>query len=115
MKTAPFYKFPANQAALIFHPDYGSRAEGCGLLAIVAPSSTPGLVYVAVMAVKGDERRIVTGPCVEKNEKAWARLFKISEDWTCSTSKLLSQSDSWSHPTSSPDNLIDLLTGGHGQ
>ena len=109
MKAAPPYRFPVDQAAIITHPDF---TAGHGLIAIVAPTLNPDFRHVGICAVVGDEWQFINGPSVVRANRVWQKLFRLSPDWECSTSKFLDKCHDWSIPVVSPDALIDLVTGG---
>lgn len=107
MRTTPF-TFPPHQAVVVYHPDL---TEGCGLMAIVAPTFTPCVHHVGIAEVNGQNWKFINGPTRVNTSRAWQKLFKIHEDWESSTSVFLDPTHDWSIPAYSPDHLIDLITG----
>ncbi|MEO7099434.1 MAG: hypothetical protein ABI162_08740 [Luteolibacter sp.] len=111
MSTAPFYKFPAHQAVDIVHPAFDFET-GSGLIAVVAPTFTPGVSHFGICEVKGTDWKLINGPSIIKSNRIWRRLFDISEDWESSTSNILDKNHNNSIPTKSPDDFADLIAGG---
>ncbi len=93
---------------MVLHPDF---TDGCGRIALVSPTFSPGVHHVGVVEVSGRQWKFIDGPASVKTSRVWQKLFDADEDWTCSTSVLLDRADDLSIPAQSPDHLIDLVTG----
>lgn len=97
---------------MILHPDF---AGGCGRIALVAPSLTPGVHHVGIAEVNGPNWKFINGPTRVKPSRVWRKLLDADEDWESSTSVFLDPIHDLSIPAHRLDHLIDLITGSDAQ
>jgi hypothetical protein len=112
MNPAQYYQFPADQSVEIYHDTFGMPHEGRGLVAVVAPTFTPGVSHVGIADVNGREWKFIHGPARVKTSRVWKWLEHHDECFPFYNGYPNTKDHDWSIPTRSLDDFIELVTGG---
>lgn len=109
------FRFPPHQAVSLVDIDLR-------LMAVTAPTLTPGTHYVGVLEVVERDGRLwtgnfISGPACVLTKNIWRKLTTMEggDMWDCATPHIYPPAHDYSIPTRSLDDFIDILTGGQEQ
>ena len=110
--NATAFKFPPHQAVTLLSIDFD-------MVAVVAPSFTPGIHHVGVLKMIEQEGKLrtgnfISGPARVLTKSIWRKLATMQggELWDCACPNIFGPAHDFSIPTRSLDDFIDLLTEG---
>jgi hypothetical protein len=101
------YVFPTSRAVTLSHPE----AEANGLIAVVRPTSTPGISHCGVLDTRGPAWRFVSGPFIRRTDRVIKSLRKVDWQWDGAVPVAMDAKHAWSDPSTTLDGMIELIVG----